>query len=114
MTAEKKAQAVNGNKLVQYEWMKEEVNEFYEAIHLEDIEEIRDEAVGLIRTFHQFHDSKRVVYLWKKVRGDVVDVFPTHRIFVDAFSKWHQKKLQKNQALGVTAEALIRTARLKW
>lgn len=32
--------------------MKEEVNEFYEAVHLQNIEEMRDEAVGLIRTFN--------------------------------------------------------------
>jgi hypothetical protein len=114
MTTKKKTYAVNGNKLFQYEWMKEEVNEFYEAIYLEDIEEIRDEAIGLIRTFQQFQDSKRVVYLWKKVRRDVLDVFPTHRIFVDAFVKWHEKKLQKNQALGVTPEELIQISKLKW
>ena len=114
MTNEKKTQAVNGSKLFQYEWMKEEVNEFYEAIHLEDIEEIRDEAIGLIRTFQQFQDSKRVVSLWKKVRKDVLCVFPTHRIFVDAFDKWHKKKLQKNQAIGVTPEELIHISKLKW
>ena len=114
MTAEKKTHAVNGNKLFQYEWMKEEVNEFYEAIYLEDIEEIRDEAIGLIRTFQQFQGSKRVVYLWKKVRRDVLDVFPTHKIFVDAFVKWHKKKLQKNQAIGVTAEELIHISKIKW
>ena len=51
MTADKKTQAVNGSKLCQYEWMKEEVNEFYEAIYLEDNDEIQDEAIGLIRTF---------------------------------------------------------------
>ena len=100
MTSEKKTHAVNGNKLFQYEWMKEEVNEFYEAIYLEDIEEIRDEAIGLIRTFQQFKDSKRVVYLWKKVRRDVLDVFPTHIIFVQAFVKWHVKKIQKKSSKG--------------
>ena len=114
MTAEKKTDAVNGNKLVQYEWMKEEVNEFYEAIYLEDVEEIRDEAIGLIRTFQQFQDSKRVVSLWKKVRRDVLRVFPTRIIFVEAFGKWHKKKLQKNQALGVTPEELIQISKLKW
>jgi len=114
MTAEKKTYAVNGNKLFQYEWMKEEVNEFYEAIYLEDTEEIRDEAIGLIRTFQQFQDSKRVVSLWEKVRSDVFDVFPTHKIFVDAFVKWHKKKLQKNQAKGVTPEELIHISKLKW
>lgn len=82
MTAEKKTHAANGNKLFQYEWMKEEVNEFYEAIYLEDIEEIRDEAIGLIRAFQQFQGSKRVVSLWEKVRKDVLVVFPTRRIFV--------------------------------
>jgi len=114
MTSEKKTQAVNGNKLIQYEWMKEEVNEFYEAIYLEDIEEIQDEAIGLIRTFQQFRDSKRVVSLWKRVRKDVLSVFPTHKIFVEAFVKWHKKKLQKNQAKGVTPEELIHISKIKW
>jgi hypothetical protein len=114
MTSEKKTQAVDGNKLFQYEWMKEEVNEFYEEIYLEDIEEIRDEAIGLIRTFQQFQDSKRVVSLWKKVRSDVLEVFPTRRIFVEAFVKWHNKKLQKNQAKGVTPEELIHISKMKW
>lgn len=114
MTADKKTQAVNGSKLHQHEWMKEEVNEFYEAIHLEEIDEIRDEAIGLIRTFQQFQDSKRVVSLWKKVRKDVLRVFPTRRIFIEAFSKWHKKKLLKNQAIGVTAEQLIQICKIQW
>jgi hypothetical protein len=86
--------------------MKEEVNEFYEAIHLQDIEEIRDEAIGLIRTFQQFKGSRRVVALWKKVRKDVLLVFPTRKIFLEAFTKWHKKKLQKNQAKDVVPEDL--------
>jgi len=32
MTNSKKDMAVAGNKVAQYEWMVEEVNEFYEAI----------------------------------------------------------------------------------
>ena len=36
MTNEKKDLAVAGNKNAQYEWMVEEVNEFYEAVHLND------------------------------------------------------------------------------
>ena len=114
MTSEKKTYAVNGNKLIQYEWMKEEVNEFYEAIYLRNIEEIQDEAIGLIRTFQQFQDSKRVVSLWKKVRKDVLRVFPTRKIFIEAFLKWHNKKIQKNQALGVTPEELIDISKIKW
>ena len=114
MTNDKKAQAVAGNKLIQYEWMKEEVNEFYEAIHLQDIEEIRDEAIGLIRTYQQFRDSKRVVALWKKVRKDVMIVFPTRKVFLETFSKWHTKNLLKNQAKDVVSEDLIQIAKLKW
>ena len=114
MNNEKKELAVDGNKVFQYEWMKEEVNEFYEAIHLQDIEETRDEAIGLIRTFQQFRDSKRVVALWKKVRRDVVLVFPTRKIFLEEFAKWHKKKLLKNQAIGVIPEDLIKIAKLKW
>jgi hypothetical protein len=114
MTNEKKNNATAGNKQYQYEWMKEEVNEFYEAIYLQDIEEIRDEAIGLIRTFQQFHDSKRVVALWKKVRKDVVQVFPLRKIFLETFAKWHEKKLKKNQAKDVVAEDLIKIAKLKW
>lgn len=108
MTNSKKDLAVAGNKVAQYEWMVEEVNEFYEAIHLNNMEEIRDEAMGLIRTVQQFKDSKRVVALWKKVRRDVARVFPTRKIFLETFSKWHAKKLAKNQALGVVADDLLR------
>jgi len=94
--------------------MKEEVNEFYEAIHLQDLEEIRDEAMGLIRTFQQFRDSKRVFALWKKVRKDVLLVFPSRKIFLETFSKWHNKKLLKNQAKDVVSEDLIQIAKMKW
>lgn len=114
MTNDKKILAVEGNKLFQYEWMKEEVSEFYEAVYLEDIVEIRDEAVGLIRTYQQFRHSKRVVSLWEKVREDVLLVFPNRKIFLDAFAKWHFKKLQKNQAKDVVAEDLIKIANMKW
>jgi len=114
MTDEKKALASAGNKLCQYEWMVEEANEFYEAVHFGDPNEMCDEAMGLIRTVQQFQDSKRVVALWKKVRLDVARVFQTRKLFLDTFAKWHAKKRAKNQAEGVTAEDLARVARLKW
>ena len=114
MTDEKKRLASNGNKVFQYEWMVEEVNEFYEAVHLGNVAEVQDEAMGLIRTVQQFHDSKRVVAMWKKVRKDVAQVFPTRKIFLETFSKWHAKKRAKNQAEGVVADDLARVARLKW
>ena len=114
MTNEKKDLAVAGNKLCQYEWMIEEVNEFYEAVHLQNMDEICDEAMGLIRTVQQFHDSKRVVTMWGKVRKDVARVFPTRKLFLDTFAKWHSKKLAKNQARDVVVDELIRVARLKW
>jgi hypothetical protein len=114
MTDDKKTNAVLGNKLCQYEWMKEEVNEFYEAVFFQNIEEMCDEAMGLIRTFQQFQDSKRVISLWEKVRNDVVCVFPTRKIFLETFSKWHEKKLKKKQAMDVTAKDLIHIAGLKW
>ena len=114
MTNEKKNNATQGNKLFQYEWMKEEVNEFYEAIFLQDVEETRDEAIGLIRTFQHFQGSKRVVKLWKKVRRDVASVFPSKEIFIETFAKWHAKKLKKNQAKDVVYEDLIKIAKLTW
>jgi hypothetical protein len=114
MTNEKKDLAVAGNEEAQYEWMVEEVNEFYEAVHLQDTDEIRDEAMGLIRAVQQFQDSKRVVALWGKVRKDVARVFPTHEIFLDTFSKWRAKKLAKNQALGVVVDDLIHVAGVRW
>jgi hypothetical protein len=114
MTDAKKTLASNGNKVFQYEWMIEEVNEFYEAVHLGDATEVQDEAMGLIRTVQQFHDSKRVVAMWKKVRKDVARVFPTRKIFLETFAKWHAKKRAKNQAEGVLADDLARVARLKW
>lgn len=42
MTSTKKKKAVEGIKKYQLEWMKEEVNEFYEAIYLNDKDEILD------------------------------------------------------------------------
>jgi hypothetical protein len=114
MTDAKKTLASNGNKLFQHEWMVEEVNEFYEAVHLGDATEVQDEAMGLIRTVQQFHDSKRVVAMWKKVRKDVARVFPTRKIFLETFAQWHAKKRAKNQAEGVVADDLARVARLKW
>jgi len=114
MTAEKKDLAVAGNKNAQYEWMVEEVNEFYEAIHLNNLDEIRDEAMGLIRTVQQFKESKRVVTLWNKVRKDVSVAFPNLKIFNDTFKKWHKKKLEKKQALGVVADDLLRVSGIRW
>ena len=70
--------------------------------------------MGLIRTVQQFHDSKRVVAMWSKVRKDVARVFSTRKIFLETFSKWHAKKLAKNQAIDVVVDDLIRVARLKW
>jgi len=107
MTDEKKRLAVAGDKRYQYEWMKEEVNEFYEAIALNDIAEIRDEAMGLIRASQQFRDSKRVKALWDKVRPDVKRVFPSERTFLETFKKWKIKKTKKGQAHGVEAYHLM-------
>jgi hypothetical protein len=114
MTVEKKDLAVAGNKNAQYEWMVEEVNEFYEAIHLNNLDEIRDEAIGLIRTVQQFKESKRVVTLWNKVRKDVSVAFPSLKIFNDTFKKWHKKKIEKKQALGVVADDLLRVSGIRW
>ena len=114
MTNEKKDLAVAGNKNVQYEWMVEEVNEFYEAVHLQDTDEIRDEAMGLLRTVQQFGGSKRVIALWKKVRKDVSLVFPNRAIFNSTFTKWHLKKLAKKQALGVLVTDLLKVSGIRW
>lgn len=114
MTNEKKDLAVAGNKNAQYEWMVEEVNEYYEAVHLNNMDEIRDEAMGLIRTVQQFGDSKRVVALWNKVRKDVALVFPNRAIFNETFKKWHAKKLAKKQALGVVVDDLVRVSGIRW
>jgi hypothetical protein len=114
MTSDKKDLAVSGNKNAQYEWMVEEVNEFYEAVHLNKKEEIRDEAMGLIRTVQQFSGSKRVVALWEKVRKDVAIVFPTRAVFNNTFKKWHAKKMAKKQALGVTVDDLIKVSGIRW
>ena len=106
MTDEKKEKAVNGSKKYQYEWMVEEINEFYEAFSMKNEDELRDEAVGLIRAYQQFMGSKRVCKLWEKVRADVKKVFPTKKIFLKSFKKWKIKKTKKKQALGVEAEHL--------
>ncbi len=108
MTDGKKENAVNGSKKYQYEWMVEEINEFYEAFSMKDEVELRDEAIGLIRAYQQFIGSKRVCKLWEKVKGDVRKVFPTKKIFLKAFKKWKIKKTKKKQALGVEAHHLLK------
>lgn len=112
MTDDKKKAAVDGDENSQYEWMVEEINEFYEAVNIGDTEEIKDEAMGLIRTFQQFNNS-RVKKLWKKVKKDITDVFDSRKDFTDAFQKWHAKKLKKGQAKDVTEEQLLKISALK-
>ena len=114
MNDDRKKCAVDGCGCCQTEWMVEEVNEFYEAVHIGDTDEIDDEAVGLIRTYQQFRSSPNVVALWEKVRNDVREVFSTRVSFERAFEKWHIKKLKKKQALDVTAQQLIDIADLRW
>ena len=111
MTSTKKKKAVEGIKK-QLEWMKEEVNEFYEAIYLNDKDEILDEAIGLIRTAQQFNESKLVIRLFKKVINDIRLVFSSKKIFSKAFKKWKIKKTKKGQAKGVTENHLIEFAKL--
>ena len=112
MTKEKKELAVQGKKLIQLEWMKEEINEFYEAIFLQDKKEILDEAIGLIRTAQQFSESKRVMLWWNKVKNDVKKTLSNKKEFNNAFKKWKKKKTLKGQAKGVTAKSLIEFAKL--
>ena len=106
MTKEKKNLAVQGKKLIQLEWMKEEINEFYEAIFLQDKNEILDEAIGLIRTAQQFSESKRVMAWWTKVKNDVKKALSNKKEFNKAFKEWKKKKTLKGQAKGVTAKSL--------
>jgi len=112
MTDEKKKAAVDGDENSQYEWMVEEVNEFYEAVNKQDIEEIKDEAIGLIRTYQQFNIDS-VKKLWEKVKKDVAKVFDSQKDFSEAFKKWHAKKLKKGQAKDVTEEQLLKISELK-
>ena len=106
MTKEKKNLAVQGKKLIQLEWMKEEINEFYEAIYLEDKNEILDEAIGLIRTAQQFSESKRVMAWWSKVSPDVKKTLSNKKEYNKAFKEWKKKKTLKGQAKGVTSKSL--------
>ena len=112
MTKKKKKMAVEGAKKYQLEWMKEEINEFYEAIYLENENEVLDEAIGLIRTAQQFSSSKRVIYWWNKVSSDVHKVFSNKKKFNKAFIKWKYKKTLKGQAKDVEAHDLIDFANL--
>ena len=112
MTKNKKDMAVKGVKKYQLEWMKEEINEFYEAIYLENEAEILDEAIGLIRTAQHFSDSKRVMYWWEKVSADVQKVLSNKKKFNKAFKEWKYKKALKGQAKDVTSQHLINFANL--
>lgn len=112
--AKKMCAAERGCHSCQTEWMREEINEFYEAIALGNRTEIEDEGMGLIRTYQQFQGCSDVVELWEQVRGDVLRVFPSRDTFEAAFDKWHKKKLAKKQAIGVVAQHLIDAAGLVW
>ena len=114
MTDKKKKMAVMGVKEHQLEWMNEEISECYEAIYLNDKNEILDEGMGLIRTAQQFGGSKRVIAKWLKVRSDVKKVFYSKKVFNEAFRKWKIKKTKKGQAKDVVAEDLIKFAKLVW
>ena len=92
MTKKKKKMAVKGVKKYQLEWMKEEINEFYEAIYIKNENEALDEAIGLIRTAQQFSNSKRVINWWNKVSSDVKKVLSNKKNFKKAFKKWKYKK----------------------
>jgi hypothetical protein len=94
--------------------MIEEINEFYEAISIGKKDEIEDEAIGLIRTYQQFHQVPEIVELWYKVRNDVLQIFHSRELFDSAFLIWHDKKLKKKQAMGVTSQQLIDVAQLQW
>ena len=107
MDSDKKNMAVSGQKKYQLEWMKEEINEFYEAVSIEDNDEIMDEAIGLMRTAQQFSDSKRVLNCWHKVKDDVKKVFKNKSQYNKAFKKWKHKKTLKNQAKEVTSKSLL-------
>lgn len=114
MNKKKKTFAVRGDKRCQLEWMKEEVNEFYEAVLQGEQTEILDEAVGLIRAAQQFSHSKRVQVWWRKVESDVKKVLGNKRQYAGAYREWKRRKTLKNQANGVTSEMLVRFAGLDW
>ena len=108
MTDQKKKLAVKGVKKYQLEWMTEEINEFYEAIYLQNLSDILNESIGLIRTAQQFRNSKRVLKKWRLVSGDVLKVLFNKKIFTKAFKLWKQKKTIKHQAKGVKVQHLMR------
>ena len=112
MNKTKKDLAVEGNKKYQLEWMKEEINEFYEAINNQDEAEILDEAIGLIRAAQQFSESKRVLFWWEKIHNDVKTVLSNKQKFDKAFVQWKKRKTLKKQALNVTKKSLINFAQL--
>ena len=107
MNAEKKTWAIEGKKQFQLEWMREEANEFYEAISLEDEDEVLDKAIGLLRTAHHFSDNKRVQTLWHKVKPHVIEVLSDRETYDKAFKKWKKKKTLKGQAKGITSNRLL-------
>ena len=115
MTPFKKMLAVKGDFACQEEWMIEEINEFYEAIENQDIDESLDEAIGLIRTAQQFENAPKVKNLWERVKKDIYVLFQNEKKrFEIAFDEWHKKKIKKGQALGLKMEVLIEWADIKF
>lgn len=115
MTPFKKMLAVKGDLACQEEWMIEEVNEFYEAIENQDIDESLDEAIGLIRTAQQFENAPKVKNLWERVKKDIYVLFQNEKKrFEIAFEEWHKKKIKKGQSLHLKMADLIEWADIKF
>ena len=95
--------------------MVEEVNEFYEAIENQNIDDTLDEALVLRRNVQQFQDSQKVKKLWERVKKDIFAIFENEKkSFEKAFVEWHTKKIKKGQAMGLKIDDLIGWADMKF
>ena len=103
MTPTKKTLALLGDKAAQLEWMREEIHEFHEAIHLGNRPEIVSECFGLLRTAAQFPET--IDMLNKELFYIQSVMFMTH--VPSEYARYEREKHEQGQALGMTLASLL-------
>ena len=103
MDDNKKTLAILGHVPSQREWMREEINEFREAIHLGNREEIIDECFGLLRTAQQFPITLEMLLEEAFFISSVMFMCDLDR----EYAKFAAKKHAKGQASDMTLACLL-------
>lgn len=103
MTPNKKTLALLGHVSEQEEWMREEIQEFLEAMHLNNRADIIDEGLGLLLTAQAFPNTLALLKPYEFYVQTLMHMIhlPTE------YAKFAAKKHAKGQASSMTLEGLV-------